>query len=413
MRFGDSHTRQKGALQSPLTSFLKKYPSTFAIAAPYAIIVFPVAILNLNPDIGFIAFTAVLALGPTVLIETIRKNNFKRFQFESNARLYGRSLYRLAHIGVLTSSGVGVLAAVSGKGSVAVQAGLAAASGPFVIVDSITSGWVIISICFLCVAYAGGECSRREFIWVNFLALLGAGIEVYLTAITAPFLELVTFIFMLMLLMGNIKPKAAVAALICVLILWPLAFDIRNEARSTSGLIVDARVDANERLRFDKQIARAQELDVPLSVEMDGYLQHPTIVDILRYGIVPRFLDEGRDAVSTGVIINVALGGTKTSAFTFLPVATIYVLEGPLFTLFWYALLAISVGIVWRGGTRMTPMRILLMGLLLYGPLGWFSTYPDKMIGTLQVLISGIPFYLILIVIRIRRNSTKSGRPLV
>ena len=387
---------------SRLTTTLQRFPVTFAVLVPYVALILPLAIWNQNPSIGYIVGIGSIAVASCFTIELLTGPRSGRRYPSTNAVEYGRGIYKLAVASIIVSSAVSVLAAYSGKGSVAAQIGLVDGSGPISTLDSLVGGWGILAIGLLLTAYLGDQCSRRELFGNILVLVVGNLAEVYFTGRTAPQLEMITFLATILLLLGVIRVRVALVALVVVLVVWPTTFELRNQLRMEAGVTVDANVSAFDRIRFDEQIARAEVLEPPVTVDYDGVLQHPGVFEFLRFGLVPRVLDPDRKLVSTGLVLNVALGGSTTSAFTFLPVTNTYVLEGPVFLVIWYAALALFVLAVWRNGKSITPMRMMVLALVLSGPLGWFSTYPDRVIGVLQSLVSGIPLFVAVAMIHAR-----------
>lgn len=47
-------------------------------------------------------------------------------------------------------------------------------------------------------------------------------------------------------------------------------------------------------------------------------------------------------------------------------------------------------------GTRLTPLRLIVFGLMSSGPLGWFTSYPDDTIVSAQGVLAEIPLLLTL-----------------
>lgn len=372
---------------------------TFAIVTPYLVLILPPALWYQNPSTGFIARVGAIAVAGSLVTEwLLGVLTPARGPVRSTVADYGRDLYRVGLFAILASALVGVLAAAAGVGSIQVQVGLATASRWLATANSLVGGWGIIGVGLLLAAYLAGTCSRAELLRALAVLVGGELVEAYLTALTAQLMALGTLLVTMALLLGLIRARVLVVVFLVALALWPAVFELRNEIRTAAGVAVDESVGAYDRLRFDEQIARADGLRVPLE------LGQPGIVDIVRYGVVPRALDPGRPQVSTGRLINVALGGGPTSAYSFLPVTTTYVLVGPAPLFAWYAGLALLVRLVWYEGRRLTPARTVILTVLMAGPLGWFSTYPDQVIGAIQTLVAGIPLFVVLALVRSSRR---------
>ena len=393
-----------------LVSMYRRFPATFMVMAPYVLLIVPPAVAYGNLGVWFLIGVALIAIAGTSIPEFLGRAPKGVAIPTENVHEYGKNLFRLAIFAISVGSVIHAAAAFEGKGSIAAQAGLVEASSGLVgAIDSSTKGWVIVGVGLLFAAYVGGQCSRKGMFLTLSIAVVAELMASYFTQITAPLLELVTFLSMMALLLGVVRARVVLIGALITLVIWPTVFEFRNELRASEGVWVSDEVTAFDRLRFDLQFADAQEIQVPLDVDVPGILQHPTLIDILRFGLIPRFLDPDRDQVSTGVVVNVALGGARTSARTFGPVTTLYVLEGPLYLFLYYFALSVYVSLLWRRGTRVTPIRLGLLALAMDGPLGWFSTFPDATIGMVQGAISAIPLFACLLMFR-RSEQKKRNR---
>ncbi len=395
---------------SALVARYRRYPATFSVLAPYLLLILPPAFVFGNSGVWFLIGVALVAIAGTLIAEWILPRP-KDLVSTTNVDEYGRALLYLGFCAIAVSSVVGVAAASAGKGSIAVQVGLEQVSpGIITNIDSLVEGWVVVGAGLMFAVHIGGQCTRKVLLISLSVAVFSKVMTAYLTQRTAPLLEFITFIAMMALLLGVVRARTIVVGILATLIIWPTVFEMRNELRVVEGVRVSQVVTAFDRLRFDLQFARAQGLQIPLDIEVPGLLQHPTPIDILRFGLIPRFVDRDRDMVSTGVVINVALGGSDASAYTFGPVTTAYVLEGPLYLFSYYLLLAVLLNLIWRGGTQVTPVRFVLLALVLSGPLGWFSTFPETIIGVLQNLVSALPLLVLLPILRRGHASVPGSR---
>lgn len=383
------------------TTLYRRFPTTLTLLAPYVLLILPPAIVFGNPRIWFLIGVALIALAGAIVPELLIPRRARATPLPTDIVEHGRGLVPLAVLAITTSSIVGLAAAYSGKGSVAAQIGVAEESAGFIgTIDSLTRGWMIVGAGLLFAAYIGGHCSRRLLLAALVVPVASTAVAVYFTQITAPLFQLITCLAMLALFLGVIKMRVVIIGMLAILVLWPTVFELRNELREEVGVQVSESVSATDRLRFDLLFARAQDLEIPLDIDMPGLLLHPSPIEMLRYGIVPRFLDPERDLVSTGQVINVALGGVSTSALSFGPVTTAYVLEGPVYLFFYYFLLSVYLNWIWRRRGRITAARLALLALVFHGPLGWISTFPDTTIGMLQNIVAAVPLLLILSLFR-------------
>lgn len=394
----EKNDRSKSA--NSFVKFYRRFPATTLVLAPYVILILPPAFIFGNDSVWFLIRIALVALAGTLIVDIFWP---RKRSANSNPGLtrYGRELYYLALGSILISVIVGILAALAGKGSVAVQIGrVEVTSGVIGTLDSFVGSWNIVGFGFLVAAYMGRNCSKREFYLVTAIVAGGVFIETIFTQRTAPLFSVLTFLVMFLMLFGLIRFRVVILGILATLLVWPTVFTIRNQLRISDGVKVSEKVSAFDRIRFDLQFSRAEGLEVPLDVSNTaGYLYDPSVTDIFRYGLIPRILDPNRDLVSTGNVINIALGGSTTSSFTFGPVTSVYVMQGPLFLFLYYAFLAILLNFVWRGGRNLTPIRLMLLASIISGPFGWFATQPDVLIGVIQSLIACLPLFGVLALI--------------
>ena len=255
-------------------------------------------------------------------------------------------------------------------------------------------------------AHSLGGLSRWAALrWMTLLVATQA-LAAYVSNLTArPTAFLVLLLTLLFL--TRLVPWTWIAASVAVLaVIWPTVFAIRNEQRVANGVDVDDSVSAFDRVRFDELIVRAQQYG-------PGHdLGQPGLWDVLRYGLVPRFLDPDRPSVSSGFLVNVFMGGSSFSADHFLPVATAWFFWGGLATALIYAGYAVIV-LGLRPWHRLVdrPFAIVTFAIVLGGPLGWFVTTPDAPINALQTLVSVTPVFLALRLWARRPSSIEPAAP--
>lgn len=382
----------------------RRFPATFTLLAPYVLLILPTAFFYGNYEIWKLIGVTSIAVAGTFLPELLWPRP-KQSIPAHNADQYGRGLFVISLFSLLVSSVIGLAAAFFGKGSVAAQIGLTSgASGALSTLDSFTSSWQITGSALLLAAYIGGQCTKKRLLLILLIPVGSKLVSVVFTQITAPFFEFASFLACLLLLLGVLRVRTFVIGLITVLIIWPTVFEIRNDLREQRNVAVDESVESFDRLRFDLQYGRAFEVTLPLNIEAPGVLLHPTPLDMVRYGIIPRVLDPDRAIVSTGIVLNMALGGSSTSSNSFGPVMNAYVLEGPVYLFLYYFTLAVCLNLIWKRGMKLTPVRLVLIALILSGPLGWFSSFPDRTIGMFQGLSAALPLFFILFLLREQRR---------
>lgn len=381
---------------------LRRAPVTIQLAIPYAVLIVPQAMLNDNDQIGFILGIFALGLAGALLVESFARPAHPVEDLARSHRIlqsYGPALRTVALIACATGQLSAVAAAAGGAGTVATQVGINRSVSPLTPVFQLFASWTYSGAALLVCAYLAGALSKRGFN-LCLLALVPLEcVRAFVTTITATLMSLCVYLMVLALFAGTLKLRHCVAAVLIVLLVWPTIFELRNEIRRDTGIQVTQRIDAYERLRYDQQIARAATIpEVPIEIGQPGP------AEFLRYGLIPRALDPDRPTLSVGSRISVFLGSSENTAYSFLPVTTAYVLEGPWSTVGFYAVLALIVFVAVRGGTRLTPVRLVVFGLVASGPLGWFATYPETSIAAIQGVVAALPLIGLLALNRIRRS---------
>lgn len=374
---------------SRLIAIMRRFPVTSLLLMPYLLLILPQAVAFSNPHTDLILRVLGIALVPALVVEALLQPRRHLAEEEAPPAAYPRLLgvaKTVTAIGIV----VGLVRAALGARSVFASTGRIESLPPIVTLIAPFSQWTVAGIGLLVAAHLQRMLTRGQlFRWLAAAATAQA-VGTLLSARTAPLAAFAIFLMTLLLYCGILSPRKAGVIALAVLVAWPTLFALRNEARVEGGVAVSSSVGALDRLRYDLQITRAEPLGYPIDLDTPGPLE------ALRYGLIPRFLDSDRAQLSTGTKINVYLGGSSTSAFSFLPVTNAYVLDGPLATATFYALWAAALSVLLRHGRRATPMRLVFFGLAVAGPLGWFTTYPDSSIGLVESLASVVPIAIIL-----------------
>lgn len=395
------------------TRAIRRYPVTASVVMPYALLILPSGIINANPSLGFIIGVFFIALLTSLIIETfLAFVDSKAPERSSKQRDFGPHKVFITRLGIfLTFFGLtaSLVTASLGVGTIDSVVGIStASSSAFVTVLTLLSGWDIVGTGLVVWSRANGALRSRTFYGIVLVALAMKLLHVIMLGITVQLWRYLICVFFLLIYFKLIKFRTIVVVMIIVLVAWPVFFQVRNEIRVDRGIAVSAQVDASDRLRYDLQIARAD--GIPPGIDI-GQLDNP--LEILRFGLIPRFLDSDRGEVSTGRLINQYLGGTATSAFTFLPVTTSYVLGDWYGTVGLYAWWSIFTFALLRNGRLASPYRVVLFAILLMGPLNWFTVHPDSAIGFLQDCVAALPIFVLMAFHMRRRGraepSTRQG----
>ncbi|MEQ7127288.1 hypothetical protein ABN034_22445 [Actinopolymorpha sp. B11F2] len=264
------------------------------------------------------------------------------------------------------------------------------ATSPLATLTACVQGWRYLAFALLVASYIGGISRRRSFFgWSAALV----GVQVYtalLNAITAPFVQYLSFVICLGVIVGVIRVKQVVAVAAIVLIAWPAMFELRNEVREANGIDVSADVTATSRLRFDTFLTEASWYDVPVALE------HAGLREIVRYGLIPRVLDPERPRLSTGMEINAFRGGAENTSYSFLALGTVYFFEGDTgVALFYTGWTLFASLLIWIRGAP-GPLRLCMLSLVIAEPLSWISMYPESMIMVLQYAVAAVPVFVVL-----------------
>jgi hypothetical protein len=197
-------------------------------------------------------------------------------------------------------------------------------------------------------------------------------------------------------------------------LLWPVLHDIRNEGRvayaPTQFIAQPTANNAAERLRLDKNFALAANFDPPSN------LGEPSLAQMVRYGLIPRALDPdpNRATVSTGQLLNAALGGSPNSSFSFTVLGNVEVLAGTFGMLLYMMVVTSAMAFA----VRRRGVAGLVFACLLVQHCLWIeSTYPDGIGALIQGLTSGAVAFIFLTLLEklfARRNPAETdgtGRP--
>lgn len=387
---------------------LLRFPTTTAVLAPYLLVILPLALWNDTPGTDFILMTAALAAGGAFAVEgalaTIALTERSRGPQGGTAprrgsvrsaapslRWDGERVAVVARVVAVVSIVANVGAPALGASTLQTQVagdvagGFAGALTPF-------NAWGQVALALCITAHFLTGMTRPETLtWVG--ALLAAQVAAaWISNITVQLGSLTVLVVALFLMTRLVRPTVTLTGVAVVAAAWPTVFAIRNALRLQNGIDVDeSATAAADRLRFDEQVVRAREFGA-------GHdLGQPDFWQALRYGLVPRILDPSRPPISSGSAVNEFLGGTSTSAYTFLPVATVWFFWGALAVVLVYASAAMAVCALrpWRS-VEVRPVAMVLFVLLIGGPLSMLATPPDSFIKLLQTLVATAPVLLVL-----------------
>ncbi|MFF5173154.1 hypothetical protein ACFY3U_11005 [Micromonospora sp. NPDC000089] len=406
LRAGRTDAREGPKRLSRLNWLLEYYPISTVVLAPYAVLIIPMALLYHNPHLGFIFMLLGLALSGTVTAETLfpgrmsRRGQWQRGLAEANARHPRLAL--IARLVTVVSIAADLVGVSQGRGTIFTQVTEEVPHSTLALTSSLFTGWRYLALALLLASLAGGLMRRRTFLLWTAALIATEVIVVLTTAKSEPLISYLSFAVAMAAICGVIRPRVVVVLVTVLLLAWPTLYAVRNEVRVDGGVQVSQDVTAEDRLRFDLQVTRAAEYDVPVD------LNQPGLADMVRYGLVPRLFDPGRAPISTGNAISRYIDGPSTSAYTFLTMGTVYFLEGWWGVVLFYLGWAILASLLLRAGRGPGPIRLSLFAIVVGGPFLWTSAYPDTVIGYLQYAVAGLP---VLLLIQLTKRRVRTGTP--
>lgn len=386
---------------STLIRLAWRFPTTSAVTAPYVLLFLPLALWNGNPQTDFIlqmwgtAVAGTLVVeGSVALIAAAERRSRRSTRPAEPGGLaslwHARRVAAVARAVTVVAVATTLTSVVLGVGTLRAQVDSQVPSGALGILTPFVS-WPYVALALLITARHLRGLSRASVLgWIATL-LSTQIVAAYVTTLTTRAASF-SIILMVLAFLTNLVPRSWIAAAIGALaVIWPTVYAIRNQLRVANGIDVSEDVSASDRLRLDEQIVRAAQYGPGHDLGQAG----PG--DVLRYGLVPRFLDPGRDAISSGGLINEFLGGVSFSSYTFMPVATAWFFWGTLTVVLLYAGYATVVMSLrpWCSIAE-RPYAFILVTLVLSGPLSWFGTPPDTSINLLQTIVSTLPVFFVL-----------------
>lgn len=394
-------SRREQVQSSKILRIFRRFPATIIVAAPYAALILPVAVWNVNPQTIFIIQLLGIATLGCFLAELFlvpSRPSARAHRRPKVQRQLGKSFWNLTVSVIVISATARIVYAAGGGGTILAQVSGEGPQGTLTSIAGLFILWNVFSAGLLFASYLGGACGRNK-LWLWLMVLIFVELSAaFLTTITAPFIQFLTPVILVGLLLGVIRARSVLIGFLIVICLWPLVFSLRNAERVDAGIAVSAEVTYSDRLRFDLQLTSVSPFLVPVD------LGQPRLVDSLRYGLVPRVLDADRPPVSSGRLINQALGGSSTSSYNFLSIGTLYFFYGPWGLGAYYFVVSLIFSRCVRWSVQSGGAAICITLLTAHSLLGWASTYPDAIIGFFQGLVSFVPIAIALGFVRASKS---------
>lgn len=361
---------------------MERFPVTILLGFQVtAMIVVPAALKGTQP-LGLITAICAVAVAVSFYVELM-------MQPLRAPRGSARPVAVRAAAVVLAGGATAVIAsALGGRGSYAVQLGLAQESAVVAIAAPFTL-WVMFGTALILWLHRRGDVSRRSALWT---VTLVSGLYLWegLTrAIIGQSAALVLTVLVLAVFAKVIRLRTIAITLLLIPLVWPPIYDLRDEIRR-STVIGPAKVSADaplERLQLDAQMAHVGRL-VPAPSGLEP-LDFPTL---LRIGILPGFLDSDRPRLDTGSRISVALGGTATNSQSATMLGNIFIFEGWAGVVVFAAVLSLAMGALLR---RDNPWALASVGLVYSYAMSFNATYPDVIPKLLQAGFAMLAAYVL------------------
>jgi hypothetical protein len=350
---------------------LRKWPITTLLASQYLFfVIVPALAKGDESNISFILGLIVPAVCVSLFVESA---------LAPLGTLGGRDRdISWNAIIVVTAVGFGAkaLASLQGASSYETQIG-SRALGALSSLFTPFQPWTLVGPLLGLYAAKTGRISRERC-----LALLAAASvlivaqHVYL-AILGPAMSYLLAMAFGAVLAGVVRLRWVVVAAVAVALAWPTIHALRQENRLRYGITdynLRAQASPEQRLQLDKNIALAADIDTPADVGQPG------LVQILKFGLLPRLLDPDRPELATGKRVSVALGGAPNTSFGFTTLGNVYVLSGHVDVIVFVVVFALLMGVL----LRLRGVAPFVLSVLVARECFWIDAgYPDSIAGLL------------------------------
>jgi hypothetical protein len=355
-------------------TWILRFPVSFVAGWSYVIFALIPALDRPGPPNAFVLTITLVGLGVILVTELL---------ISPLARMRGRAKRVPVHAAVavmVIGLAAYAISSMLGYSTYLTQV----ATGHFAALASVFSPftpWALIGGVLLIFCAQHGDLSRRWLlIWLVSAVAFHVTISIFVTAITAP-----SFLFASSLGVGLIvsrimKPRWLPIGLLIATLAWPFLWNLRNETRLESGLSRAQVVGETpqERLKFDSSLALAEHVKLPSGAV-------PSVVDLLRFGLIPRVLDSGRGYLSTSQVFNRAVGGAATSAQSFTLFGDLFVVGGWSLLVVYLVVVSVVTGVLFR---RREPIALVAGVLVVNSFVSLSATFPDSVPTFLQDLLS-------------------------
>lgn len=358
------------------TRFYQRYPVSTIFGLHFAAFAIVPALASNNPKTTFILSIYLTVLGTCIFVELLFAPKVVG-EFSSTGPT-GSTSFVVLGIGAVAT----VLSAVGGTHNYAVQVG-EASQAPWVSLVTPLNTWLLLGVCLILAAYSRGEVTRRLlYVTAGCACALqfGLGLAGGLVGAAASFTMAV---LLMLLLTGAVRPKQFAVLGLLLVVAWPTLQAQRDDLRA------DVLGGANklgggstpfERFWIDDQLASAERLRSSGSA-----ISPPSWFTVVRTGTLPSAIDGPRPPIDTGSRMSVALGGSRLNATSATMPGNIWLFDGWVGLIAFYALLSFSfVRLLHRG----SAWGLAVSAVLYLYFMSFSASYPDGLVRLLQDLVS-------------------------
>jgi hypothetical protein len=355
-----------------------RFPMTLFLAMEYGLLVIYPAWQHRRPFPSFVFVVPLVVIAIAAYVEWLAK----RLSVRRSTKPFPTSRFGfgIGLVGVLAT----LIQSLLGAGTYAVQVGsdsvspLANIFTPFASLAQIGAALVIYG-------WYRGTCTRgRALARLGSLVVMQFAIAVLLIGTTAPAYE-----FALAVAFGGVVTKLVstrqlAIGVVVVLLAWPIVVGFRNQTRSSVTDDPQNFIGASARLQDDSLLAAAEHLAISRSAFL-------TLPGILRYGLVPRFIDVGRPNLDLVHVLSVAMGSTWDNSIGVTTVGSFYLYGG------WPATIGYALSVTWILSLllhRDNAWAFVVSVLIAFQLLWIEGTFPVDVTGLLQSLVSAGGVYL-------------------
>lgn len=380
--------------------WVERFPITMLLGAQLVAMIAIPAVVNRTEPVGTILGICAAAIGVALYFEMMM------LPILPVDKPVQPITTRAANV-VLGVGAVAVVGSTLAGTSYAVQLGLAEVLAINAIFTPFTI-WLLFGLVLHLWLFREGLATRRRtiIIAVGVAALqMWSGLERAILGQSAAF---VVTVLVLAVLVRLIRLRVIVVVLLLIPLLWPPIYDLRETIRSniTGQMSAPRENAALDRLQLDKQMAAVDRL-----VPAPKGLEPPSLLTLVRTGLLPSFIDSDRPPIDTGSRLSMALGGSPTNSQSATMFGNVYIFGGWAGVVVMSAVLALAMGAMMR---RRSSWALCFAAVIyLYG-VSFNANYPNVVPQMLQASVSMLLTYaLVRALSREPKSKRVAPRPMV